>query len=427
MESRSVACDVIWNEPETTPCATPTQPPRLASVVGLHVVFRFLFIPGIVPFGAVYAFFSEAGVAKKLRVGVVFGGRSGEHEVSLRSAESILKALDKRKYEVVPIGITKQGNWLKAGEAQKLLPGEVISGGSVGLTMVGDPTRSPLLRTDGNGSIAEEKIDVIFPVLHGTYGEDGTIQGLFEMANIPYVGCGVLASAAGMDKVIMKHLFREAGLPMTDFIWFTRRQWESNPKKVVAAVVREIGFPAFVKPANLGSSVGISKVKSRADIEAAIELAAKFDRKIIIERGVDAREIEVSVLGNDEPTASLPGEIVTGSEFYDYADKYSAASHSETVIPAKLTAGQIKKVQQMAVRAFQAIDGSGLARADFFLTRDTKELLINEVNTLPGFTSISMYPKMWEASGLPFPALLDRLIELALDRHREKSRNVTSI
>lgn len=367
-------------------------------------------------------------MAKKIRVGVVFGGRSGEHEVSLRSAESILKALDKKKYDVVPIGITKQGNWLKAGDAQKLLPGQVVKDGAVALRMVGDPTRAPLLKSEnGAGSLGEENIDVFFPVLHGTYGEDGTIQGLFEMADVPYVGCGVLASAAGMDKVIMKHLFRDAGLPMTDFIWFTRRQWEADRKKVIAAVAREIGFPAFVKPANLGSSVGISKVKSRADIEPAIELAARFDRKIIIEKGVNAREIEVSVLGNDEPTASLPGEIVAGAEFYDYADKYGSASHSEIVIPAKLTAGQTKKVQQLAVRAFQAIDGSGLARADFFLTRDTKELLINEVNTLPGFTSISMYPKMWEASGLSYSALLDRLIELAFDRHREKSRNVTSI
>jgi D-alanine-D-alanine ligase len=336
-----------------------------------------------------------------------------------------MKALDKKKYEVIPIGITKQGKWLKAGAAQATLPKDVVTRGSVDLAMIGDPTRPPLVEVSGDGG--DVPLDVIFPVLHGTYGEDGTIQGLFEMANIPYVGCGTLASAVGMDKVIMKNLFRQAGLPIVDFTWFTRIAWEKNPRKILAQAMKEIGFPAFVKPANLGSSVGISKVKNKPELESAVALAAKYDRKIIVEKGVDAREIEVSVLGNEEPTASLPGEIVTGAEFYDYADKYAAASRSQLVIPAKLTPPQIRKFQKMAVQAFQAIDGSGLTRADFFLVRDTNEILINEVNTMPGFTSISMYPKLWQESGLSYSALLDKLIVLALERHREKSRSVTHL
>ncbi|MBX7222736.1 MAG: D-alanine--D-alanine ligase [Blastocatellia bacterium] len=362
---------------------------------------------------------------KKLRIGVIFGGRSGEHEVSLRSAESILKALDKRKYEVVPIGITPQGKWLTSGEAQKLLPKDVVESGSVSLAMLGDPTQAPIVRTNGSSPDgAFPALDVLFPVLHGTYGEDGTIQGLFEMANIPYVGCGVLASACGMDKIVMKQLFRQADLPIVDFTWFTRTAWERDPKKILNSVVKSIGFPAFVKPANLGSSVGISKAHDRKELETAIAFAAKFDRKIIVEKGVLAREIEVSVLGNDEPTASLPGEIVAGAEFYDYKDKYINNS-AQFMIPAKLPAKLIKQFQQMAVRAFQSIDGAGLARVDFFLEHETNRILVNELNTLPGFTSISMYPKLWEASGISYGELLDRLIQLALERHQEKSRSVT--
>lgn len=363
---------------------------------------------------------------KKLRVGVIFGGRSGEHEISLRSAESVLNALDKDKYDVIPLGITKAGKWLMAGDSQQLLPKEVVTEGEVSLAMMGDPTQSPLVRTSHNRIEGDvPTLDVVFPVLHGTYGEDGTIQGLFEMANLPYVGCGVLASAAGMDKVIMKHLFRQAGLPIVDFTWFTRLAWEKNPEPILNSVIESIGFPAFVKPANLGSSVGISKAKDRDSLAKAITLAARFDRKVVVEKGIDAREIELSVLGNDEPVASLPGEIVAGAEFYDYQDKY-LSNTAELVIPAELTEAQVAEFQQMAIRAFQAIDGSGLARADFFLERSTGNIYVNELNTLPGFTSISMYPKLWEASGLTYPQLLDRLIELAIDRHREKSRSVTS-
>ncbi len=364
-------------------------------------------------------------MAKKIRVGVVFGGRSGEHEVSLRSAESIINALDKKKYDIVPIGITQAGRWLTAGTATKLLPAEIVSAGDIGLAMLGDPTRSPIIPTDRDAS-AIGPIDVLFPVLHGTFGEDGTIQGLFDMANIPYVGCGVLASALGMDKVAMKHAFRQVGLPIVDFQWFTRRAWEENPRRILAGLVRDIGFPAFVKPANLGSSVGISKAVNRKELTAAIDLAARYDRKIIVEKGVEAREIEVAILGNDDPIASPPGEILPGADFYDYADKY-LNSASRTEIPAKLPAKTVKLIQKMAIAAFRAIDGSGLSRVDFFVEKATGAVLVNEINTMPGFTSISMYPKMWEAGGLPYRELLDRLIDLAFDRFRERSRSKTTV
>lgn len=359
---------------------------------------------------------------KKLRVGVVFGGRSGEHEVSLRSAASIIQAMDRRKYEVVLIGITKEGKWLGAGKAQTLLPEDVFRRGAQDVAVLGDPTRRGLLRLDKRNTPKSEPLDVIFPVLHGTFGEDGTIQGLFEMANVPYVGCGVLASSTGMDKVVMKQLFATNGLPIVPYEWFLRSAWERSRKKIVDDISRKIGFPAFVKPANLGSSVGISKVIERAALAKAIDFAAEFDRKIVVEQGVDARELEVSVLGNDEPIASLPGEIVPGAEFYDYKDKY-ITDGARLEIPAKVSARIVRKLQECAIRAFQSVDGSGLARVDFFLERKTSRVLVNELNTLPGFTSISMYPKLWEVSGVPFSQLIDRLIELALDRHRDKSRS----
>ncbi|MGE0130021.1 MAG: D-alanine--D-alanine ligase [Blastocatellales bacterium] len=367
-------------------------------------------------------------MSKKLRVGVIFGGRSGEHEVSLRSAESIINALDQNKYEVVPIAITKQGKWLASSGATNLLPSAVIENADQHVAIFGDPTERGLARfTEETASGKRDQIDVIFPVLHGTYGEDGTIQGLLEMADVPYVGCGVLASATGMDKVVMKRLFHEAGLPIVDFTSFLRAKWEADSQKIEERVLEEIGFPCFVKPANLGSSVGISKATDTKSLNEAIALAAKFDRKIVIEKGVDAREIEVSVLGNDEPIASLPGEIVPQTaEFYDYKAKYIDDNGARLVIPAELSAGMIAEIQQLAIRAFQSIDGSGLARVDFFLERGTDRLIVNEVNTLPGFTSISMYPKLWEVSGISYSQLIDRLIELALERHREKSRNVTS-
>jgi len=364
----------------------------------------------------------------KLKVGVIFGGRSGEHEVSLRSAESVINALDRNKYEVVPIAISKAGKWLASSEATNLLPSAVMTSADQHVAIFGDPTEKGLARLTGKGRSDErDRIDVVIPVLHGTYGEDGTIQGLLEMADVPYVGCGVLASSAGMDKVIMKRLFREAGLPIVEFTYFLRTQWEADPLLVELRIAEEIGFPCFVKPANLGSSVGISKATDAKSLNEAIDLAAKYDRKIVVERGVDAREIEVSVLGNDEPLASLPGEIIPQSaDFYDYKAKYVDADGARLAIPADLTEEQTKEIQQLAIRAFQAIDGAGLGRVDFFLEKETGKLLLNEINTMPGFTSISMYPKLLEASGVSYSHLIDRLIELAIERHEDKSRNVTS-
>ncbi len=359
---------------------------------------------------------------------MIFGGRSGEHEVSLRSAESVIDALDRSKYEVIPIAITKQGKWLSPVDATNLLPSAVIESENLHVAILGDPTERGLARlnTDGHKRLYE-KLDVVIPVLHGTYGEDGTIQGLLDMADVPYVGCGVLASATGMDKVVMKRLFREARLPIVEFTHFLRAQWEADPQKIESVIIEEIGFPWFVKPANLGSSVGISKAVDGKSLNAAIALASKYDRKIIVEKGVDAREIEVSVLGNDEPIASLPGEIIPQTaDFYNYKAKYIDSDGARLVIPAEIGADALADIQQLAIRAFQAIDGSGLARVDFFLERTTEKLIVNEINTMPGFTSISMYPKLWEASGISYSDLIDRLIDLAIERHKEKSRNTTS-
>ena len=367
-------------------------------------------------------------MSAKLKVGVIFGGRSGEHEVSLRSAESVINALDRNKYEVVPIAINKQGKWLASREATNLLPSAVMQTADQSVAIFGDPSERGLTRFTEQGTANQrEQLDVIFPVLHGTYGEDGTIQGLFEMADVAYVGCGVLGSACGMDKVVMKRLFREAGLPIVPFTHFLRTQWEADPLLIEMRIAEELGFPCFVKPANLGSSVGISKATDLKSLNAAIALAARFDRKIVVEKSVNAREIELSVLGNDAPIASLPGEIVPqATGFYDYHTKYVSADGARLVIPAELSAEQTAQFQQLAVRVFQAIDGAGLGRVDFFLEKETNEIFVNEINTMPGFTSISMYPKLWEASGLSYSALIDRLIELALERHQEKSRNVTS-
>ncbi len=364
----------------------------------------------------------------KTTVGVIFGGRSGEHEISLRSAESIIRALDPDKYNVVPIGITREGRWVASSDATRLLPGALIEEADRDVALLGDPTRRGIACLGESGALSLwQSVDVIFPVLHGTYGEDGTIQGLLEMADLPYVGCGVLASATGMDKVIMKLLFEEAGLPSVPFLTVLRAHWEVEPDLIESRIVAEIGFPCFVKPANLGSSVGISRATSPASLSAALELAARYDRKLIVEQGVDAREIEVSVLGNDTPIASLPGEIIPrGGSFYDYKAKYIDEKGAELVIPADLTTAQTAEIQQMAVRAFQAIDGSGLARVDFFIERHSGRILLNEINTMPGFTSISMYPKLWEASGIGYRELIDRLIALAFERHAEKSRNLTS-
>ncbi|MBI3650784.1 MAG: D-alanine--D-alanine ligase [Acidobacteria bacterium] len=368
-------------------------------------------------------------MANKLRVGVIFGGRSGEHEVSLRSAESVIKAIDKAKYEVVPIGITPEGKWLVAGNARALLPEAVMASAlPQQVAIIGDPTQKGLLQLDGAGqALKSKKLDVIFPVLHGTFGEDGTIQGLLEMAAVPYVGCGVLASATGMDKVVMKQLFQQAGLTVCPYQWFLRSAWEQQPKKIIKKISQALGFPVFVKPANLGSSVGVSKADDKTELIAAINDAARYDRRILVEQAVNGREIEVAILGNDQPIASLPGEIIIGQghEFYDYNDKYIDGK-SRPEIPAKLPKKILKKIQEDAICAFRALDGSGLARADFFVEHQTNRVIINEVNTMPGFTSISMYPKMWEASGIAYSELIDRLIALAIERHADRSRNLTS-
>lgn len=379
-------------------------------------------------------------MVKKLRVGVIFGGRSGEHEVSVRSARTVIDALDARKYDVVPIAITKEGKWLSPAEASRLLPGEtkqlltaeVIAEESEPASLIGDFSGDSLVLRDEDDEQQQQSrpLDVVFPVLHGTYGEDGTIQGWLEMVGMPYVGCGVLASSCGMDKVTMKALFRDAGLPLCNYTWFLRKAWEDDAASILRRVARSVGFPCFVKPANLGSSVGISKATDKASLQAAIELAARYDRKIIVEEGLDAREIECAVIGNEAPEASLPGEYVVrdkAAAFLDYTEKYSNTGHVEFVVPARLSKPLIRRIQRMATLAFQSVDGAGLARVDFFLRRDTGELLINELNTLPGLTDVSGFPKMWEASGVPFTKVLDRLIQLALDYHRDKLRNETSI
>ena len=356
---------------------------------------------------------------KRLRVGVLFGGRSGEHEVSIASAASVLRALDAEKYEAVPIGITKDGRWLVGGSAQKLLP-EVLKKGQR-MVLPPDPSVAALVPLGDAAGQPSVRVDVVFPVLHGTFGEDGTVQGLLELAGIPYVGAGVLASAVGMDKDLQKRLFRDAGIPVVEFLAISRAEWEKEPKKITAAVARTFRYPVFVKPATLGSSVGMTKAHSQKELPAAMDLAAEFAQKIVVERAVKAREIEVSVLGNEKLEVSVPGEVVPHREFYDYAAKYLEEG-TRLEIPARLKPEQVKKIQVYAARAFHAIDGRGMARVDFFLEKRTGKIFINEVNTIPGFTSISMYPKMWAASGLPYSQLVDRLIELALEQHGEKAR-----
>ncbi len=380
-------------------------------------------------------------MAKKLRVGILFGGRSGEHEVSLLSAASILKAIDRNKFDVVPIGITKEGRWLAAADATGLLEGDKTS---VARQMrAGDPDATPgakllhegiptlLAPEPGRQGPAGKAIDVVFPVLHGTFGEDGTIQGLFELAGIAYAGSGVLGSSAGMDKDVMKRLFAQAGLPIVKHVTVLRSEWEKSPRKAIAQIEAALKYPLFVKPANLGSSVGISKAHDRKELGPALDEAAKYDRKLVVEQGVGgkksrARELEVGVLGNDDPKASVVGEIIPGKEFYDYEAKYLSEG-SVPVIPAKITRDEAKRIRAMAVAAFEACDLSGLARVDFLMEPDGKRrIYLNEVNTLPGFTQISMYPKLWEATGIPYSALITQLIELALERHEDKNRNTYS-
>jgi D-alanine-D-alanine ligase len=354
---------------------------------------------------------------KRLRVGILFGGRSGEHEVSLASAASVIRGLDPDKYEAVPIGITKEGHWLVGGAAQKMLP-EVLKGGQR-VMMTADPTDAALIPLDRSGG--GQRVDVVFPVMHGTYGEDGTIQGLLDLASLPFVGAGVLGSAIAMDKDVAKRLLQVAKIPVVPWIAAQRADWEHDPKEIQKAIEKRFKYPVFVKPATLGSSVGMTKVHSRAELAPALNLAAEFAMKILVEKCIVGREIEVSVLGNHDPKASIPGEIVPHREFYDYTAKYLEEG-SQILIPAKLKPAQVKTIQKYAVEAFRALELSGMARVDFFVEKKAGKIYLNEVNTIPGFTSISMYPKMWEASGIPFRQLIDKLIELALEMHGEKAR-----
>lgn len=375
---------------------------------------------------------------EKIRIGIIFGGRSGEHEVSIRSAKTVIEQINKEKYEVIPIAITKEGNWLNPMESLGLLPAAVQNQlmEDVGkyprnaIALIGDTKYKGLTKLQVEaGEERTNNLDVVFPVLHGTYGEDGTIQGLFEMAGIPYVGCGVLASSCGMDKVTMKVLFRDAGLPMCKYVWFLRNEWERASDTVIEQVKTKLGFPCFVKPANLGSSVGVTMANDEISLRRGIELAAEYDRKIIVEEGLDMREIECAVLGNDEPRASLPGEYVIKDEskaFLDYTEKYAGTGNNEFVVPALVSEELQKKIQQMAIQAFKAVDGSGLARVDFFLRNDTGALLANEINTLPGLTDASGYPKMWAGSGLEFSQVIDTLIALGIERFNDKARNKTT-
>lgn len=326
---------------------------------------------------------------RKLRVGLICGGRSGEHDVSLVSARAVAANLDRHKYQVTSLLITRQGEWRMSGKKLR----------SVWMTL--------------------GRFDVVLPILHGPYGEDGTIQGLLEMGGVPYAGAGVLGSAVAMDKELTKRVWLQAGLPVGPYVRVDKQVWQRTPRNITADIEKHLRYPLFVKPANMGSSVGISKVKRRSELSAAIELAAAYDTKLVVEQGLDARELECSVLGNHEPEASAPGEVLPGREFYDYAAKYADAG-SRTLIPAPLPARLARRVSELAVAAFRAVECQGLARVDFFLERRTGRIYLNEINTMPGFTSISMYPKLWETAGLPFPKLLDRLIALALERANER-------
>ncbi len=366
---------------------------------------------------------------KRLRVGLIFGGRSGEHEVSLMSAQGVMAALDKEKYEVVPIGITKEGHWLASGDPMRALSSGMTAE-SHPAALLAEPSERGLMRLEEQAhardltAVRVSQLDVIFPILHGPYGEDGTVQGLLELAGIAYVGAGVAASAVGMDKALFKDIMHARGLPIVPHVVLKRKTWEQDPDRTVAQIEDEIGYDCFVKPANLGSSVGISKAHNRADLYQALTDAAQYDRKLIVEAAIDAREIEVSVLGNDVPVASVAGEIVPCNEFYDYSAKY-LDGESELLIPAPVAPEVAESIRTMAVEAYLAIDCAGLARADFLLDRQTNAVYINEVNTLPGFTPISMYPKLWEATGISYPELIDRLIDLALERHADKMRSAT--
>jgi D-alanine-D-alanine ligase len=369
---------------------------------------------------------------RKIRVGILFGGRSGEHEVSLTSAQGIMNAIDKDKYEVVPIGITKEGRWMVGGDPMRALRAaadmppvlaaiaeeepETLQTVLVPL----EPGPSALATAD-----AALEVDVILPVLHGPRGEDGTVQGLLELAGLPYVGAGVTASAVGMDKAIAKDVFRTHGLPVLPYHVVLRKTWQRHPAGTVTLCEKTLRYPMFTKPANMGSSVGVSKAHNQDELMAGLDEAARFDRKLIVEQGIQAREIEVSVLGNDDPIASLPGEIIPSREFYSYAAKY-VDDASDLLIPAPITDEQTEKIRELAIQAYMAVDCAGMARVDFLMDASTDEIWLNELNTIPGFTPISMYPKLWEATGISYTELIDRLIQLALERHEDKGRSETS-
>ncbi len=371
-------------------------------------------------------------MARKIRVGVIFGGRSGEHEVSLASARSVMSAMDKEKYEIVPIGITKEGRWIASGD-----PLMALEAGDAGVSqpvaLLGDPSRRGLMRLEDTDQAVRATrladLDVVFPVLHGPYGEDGTVQGLLELAGIPYVGAGVIGSALGLDKAVFKDVMLAHGLPITDYLLVKRKEWETVPEEVMDRAEAALGYPVFTKPANLGSSVGIRKCHDREELTRGLTEAARYDRKLLVEVAVPAaREIEVSVLGNDDPIASVPGEIIPSREFYSYEAKYidHGDEASGLLIPAPISPKMTERVRDLAVQAYKAIDCAGMARADFLLSGETGELYVSELNTIPGFTTISMYPKLWEASGIPYPELIERLIDLAIERYQDKVRSETS-
>jgi D-alanine-D-alanine ligase len=370
---------------------------------------------------------------RKIRVGLIFGGRSGEHEVSLMSARSVMDAIDKEKYEVVPIGITKEGRWTLSQLPQLTIGEEPLRPAA----LLGDPSNRALMqvRAEGNqvtlSSVTE--LDVILPILHGPYGEDGTVQGLLELAGLPYVGAGVVGSAVAMDKVIFKKVMQAEGLPILPYLLVLRSEWNQDPAGVIERIESELYYPIFTKPANIGYSVAIRKCRSRAELEEGLAEAARFDRRLVVEQGIEAREIECSVLGNDDPVASIAGEIVPSREFYNYRAKYldEGENASGLLIPAPIPDQMMKQAQAWAIQAYKAIDCAGMARVDFLLEKEGQgeeapRLYLNEINTLPGFTSISMYPKLWEASGIPYPELINRLIELALERYEDKGRTQIS-
>jgi len=361
---------------------------------------------------------------RRLRVAVVYGGRSGEHEVSIESARSVMQAIDRDRYEVIPVGITQRGRWLLA-DPESLREGLLEAAGR--LLPSAEPRSSDVSsarRGDSPTITLGEGMDVVFPLVHGTYGEDGCLQGLFELAGLPYVGSSVSASAVGMDKILMKSVFAANGLPSVSYLPVRRADWERDPRAWLDEIATRIGFPCFVKPANLGSSVGISKVISAADLAPALNLAAEFSARLIVEQGITVRELECGVLGNDAPEASIVGEVIPDREFYDYEAKYYDPQ-TKFVIPADIPADVAEEVRTMAVRAFTALGASGLARVDFFLERESGRVYLNEINTIPGFTAMSVYPRLWAASGVPYADLIDRLIALALARHGDEARNRT--